>query len=183
MGAQSLDSEIRAPIFVVDHRNVIRQWGTLARCTLSRRGRRTGFLVRQEFKMRRTLGVFLILLLWFGPLAPILTAPAESDVPACCRRHGAHHCMMAAARASMRVQAASGSRPILNVPSRCPLFPPFIAAGILTTLALSTVPVALPGSLRQAHSFSPGRAFACVSQIGTRAGRAPPASILPLKAF
>lgn len=50
-------------------------------------------------QMRRSLGIVLIALFWLAPLATLLPGSDEAALPACCRRHGAHHCAMASAMA------------------------------------------------------------------------------------
>jgi hypothetical protein len=72
--------------------------------------------------MRRFFSISLLLLFLLGPLADVLPASAEAQLPMCCRRHGAHHCM------GMDEQATSGS-PVVRAPSRCPLCP---QAGVAT---------------------------------------------------
>ena len=121
--------------------------------------------------MRRTLCILLILSYWLGPLAELLPANAESRLPACCRRHGAHRCAISAAMAAL---AASGSRPSVAAPSHCPYYPGSMAAATEPDQALAASPAGLPVLLAKAHSFAASRAAARLSQIRTRAGRGPP---------
>ena len=72
--------------------------------------------------MRRALTIFLILNLWLGPLAAILPASDESRLPPCCRRHGAHHCAMAARMAALMDMATSG-KPISHRSQNLPIVP------------------------------------------------------------
>ena len=44
--------------------------------------------------MRRAISIFLILFFWLGPLETLLPGGEDARLPACCRRHGAHHCAM-----------------------------------------------------------------------------------------
>ena len=44
--------------------------------------------------MRRLLSILLVALFWAGPVSALLPASTEGPLPACCRRHGAHHCAM-----------------------------------------------------------------------------------------
>jgi len=122
--------------------------------------------------MRRGLSIFLILFFWLGPLAALVQGNDDPGLPACCRRHGAHHCAMAV----MMAQAASGSTPVLNAPVTCPLYPGLRAAPATTAAALAALPVSLPVLLAQPHSPAAGRGDARLSQIRTRAGRGPPSS-------
>jgi hypothetical protein len=91
--------------------------------------------------MRRALAITLLIA--FGvPLAqPILAATAdpESQLPACCRRHGAHHCSMRMA-AMMSMMSAANSGPALNAPP-CPLYPaPAIAPNFATASLRTSLP-------------------------------------------
>jgi hypothetical protein len=128
--------------------------------------------------MRRTFGVFLILLYGLGPLAEMLPASSESRLPACCRRHGAHHCALSAAMASMSLQASSGRTPVVTAPSHCPNYPGSLAASPEPIQALTAPPASLPVLLAETHSPAASRAAARLSQIRTRAGRGPPSSLL-----
>jgi len=68
--------------------------------------------------MRRALSILLVLVFSAGPLLFAFQAN-DSSLPACCRRHGAHHCAMDSAESA----ADSAASPILKAPSRCPRFP------------------------------------------------------------
>ena len=124
--------------------------------------------------MRRSLGVFLILLFWLGPMLSLLPASAESRLPACCRRHGAHHCAMIAAAYFV----PPGAPPQLGAPSQCPLFPGSAAASTAPVHALPALAAGLPVLLAQPHSPAAGRAAARLSQLRTRSNRGPPDSTL-----
>ena len=122
--------------------------------------------------MRRTLCMFLILSFWLGPLAAILPANSESRLPACCRRHGAHHCAMSA---DMAAQVASGSAPMLTAPSHCPSYPGSVVPSTEPVQALAASPAGLPALLAEPRLPSASRAAGRLSQIRTHAGRGPPA--------
>ena len=66
-------------------------------------------------EMRRFVSIVFLLLCSLGPLSALLPGSEESQFPACCRRHGAHHCIMALAE-----QASSGH--VLTAPARCPQY-------------------------------------------------------------
>jgi hypothetical protein len=65
---------------------------------------------------------FLISFLGLGPLAATLQADGQSGLPACCRRHGAHHCGMSMRMSEFSAQSASGGKPIFTTPATCPTF-------------------------------------------------------------
>jgi hypothetical protein len=128
--------------------------------------------------MRRFVSIFMILLFWLGPLAAILPANAESRLPACCRRLGAHHCAMSAEWAAKAAQASPGSSPVLTAPLHCSYFPGSIAVTTTPVHALAASSVDLPVQLATAHSPEASRAAARLSPIRTRASRGPPSSHL-----
>ena len=130
-----------------------------------------------EFHMRRGLSIFLILFFWLGPLAVALPGEDESGLPACCRRHGAHHCAMAMQMAAMMAQGESGGAPVFSAPMTCPYFPGYMGATATTTHALIASQVGMQTVLAHPHSPAAGRAGARLSQMRTRDGRGPPASI------
>ncbi|HWE87365.1 MAG TPA: hypothetical protein VG267_20635 [Terracidiphilus sp.] len=65
--------------------------------------------------MRRPLSILIVALFLFAPLSALLPGAADAQLPACCRRHGAHHCAMAST-------AAPPSSHQLTAPSHCPLY-------------------------------------------------------------
>ena len=80
--------------------------------------------------------------------------------------------------AALMSQASSGGKPIFTTPLTCPYFPGYLAGPTLTIAALAAPPISLPVLLALPHSPAASRAEARISQIRTRAGRGPPASIL-----
>jgi hypothetical protein len=80
--------------------------------------------------VRRILAVLLIALFGLLAVSPALSADPESNLPACCRRAGKHHCAMAA-------ESGASSGPAFQSGGRCPYFP-----GSLVT---TSSPVAIAG--------------------------------------
>jgi hypothetical protein len=68
--------------------------------------------------MRRTIALALTMLFCWTPIAPFFAPDAEANLPACCRRHGKHHCMM-------RAMERLGGRPsgVASVSENCPCPP------------------------------------------------------------
>ena len=124
--------------------------------------------------MRRTLSILMILFFGLGPLVVTMSASDDSRLPACCRRHGVHHCAMSPSM----VSAAEPGTIEVKVPATCPYFPGYTVALNATTLALAPAPVSLPAQLAKRHSPSSGLAVARTSELSTRANRGPPASSL-----
>ena len=128
--------------------------------------------------MKRILSTLLILIFGLGPLAEALPAGAESSLPACCRRHGAHHCAMSAVKTPIAPEAAPGAAHVLTAPLHCPCFPAYAGAFTTQVSAMVAAAACLPVLLSQIHSPAASRTGTLLSQIRTRAGRAPPPSLL-----
>jgi hypothetical protein len=126
--------------------------------------------------MRRAFSIFFVLLFGLGPVAATLNAEQDSGLPACCRRHGTHHCAMSARMAAAIAESAS-SQPIITAPATCPFFPGYTAETASAPQALAASTVNLPSLLAQSHSPAAGRAAARLSKIRTRASRGPPATL------
>jgi hypothetical protein len=127
-------------------------------------------------EMRRALSISLILLFSIGPLAALIGDREDSSLPACCRRHGAHHCAITASLGA--ALAASSGGHVFAAPATCPEFPNAIAATISAPQALVATPFGLPLLLAHLHSATFARTTARMSQIRARDGRSPPSSFL-----
>jgi hypothetical protein len=124
--------------------------------------------------MRRAISVLMIVFFGLGPLVATLSADEDSRLPACCRRHGAHHCAMS----TDAMSAAEPGTSNIKAPATCPYFPGYTVALNTITLALSPAPLSLPALIAELHSPVAGRGAARISQLRTRANRGPPASSL-----
>jgi hypothetical protein len=71
--------------------------------------------------VRRVLSIVLLLLFSAPLISPLLalTASSEMNLPACCRRNGAHHCMMKA----QPTESSSAGINLSAIPQRCPAYP------------------------------------------------------------
>jgi hypothetical protein len=127
--------------------------------------------------MRRGFSIFFILFFSLGPLAAALDSSSESRLPPCCRRHGAHHCAMAARLAALTAPPQPGSSPAFSAPLTCPYYPGSTAAISTLPHALAASPDGLSVPLPRSHS-----AALLVSATSNpncaHAGRGPPAAIL-----
>lgn len=111
---------------------------------------------------RRSLAIGLLGLFSALSLVPLVSSDPQSNLPACCRRDGKHHCSM------MQVDEPSAQSSGLSaVAPRCPLFPKLTAgAGSiqlypLVTRASSVSIVNQSSAHMQAeveHRVSPARA-------------------------
>jgi hypothetical protein len=122
--------------------------------------------------MRRGLTIFLILFFGLGPLAAALASNDESRLPPCCRRHGKHHCAMAA----MMAKAASG-KANFSAPSTCSSYPGNAIPVTASTDALAAAPVSLALLLLQAPAPAALSDAIRPAPLRNHAGRSPPASI------
>jgi hypothetical protein len=128
-----------------------------------------------KFQMRRALSILLLLFFGLGPLAATLQAGnEETRLPACCRRLGAHHCATQMDMGAAITGSASG-KIVLKAPSTCPKFPSSTPATTSAPQALLASSPSLPALLAHSHSPAASRVAACLIQIRTRSGRAPPA--------
>ena len=126
--------------------------------------------------MRRPLAILLVLFFALGPLQGLLEASDDARLPACCRRHGAHHCAMSEDMMAALERAIS-SKPAFTAPATCPSFPGFALGFSTPSHALVASDANLPVLLEQAHSPIHEAAHVRIAPIRARAGRAPPASL------
>jgi hypothetical protein len=71
--------------------------------------------------MRRILSLAMLLLFGFPLIAPLFASSAEANLPACCRRNGAHHCVGSA------MDSALGGGGWSSLKPKCPNYPKAIA--------------------------------------------------------
>jgi hypothetical protein len=65
--------------------------------------------------MRRTIALSLLMIFSWMLSAPFFAPDAEASLPACCRRHGKHHCMM-----RMMGRIYSNQKGFTTVTEKCP---------------------------------------------------------------
>jgi hypothetical protein len=125
--------------------------------------------------MRRGFSIFLILFFGLGPLSAFVDSSADAGLPACCRRHGAHHCAMCA-----EIMATSAGRgidptPSFSAPLTCPLYHGLTFSMLMPAHALATA----PASFHPEFTRTPASAFERMAEFSrpsrAHAGRGPPA--------
>jgi hypothetical protein len=126
--------------------------------------------------MRRGISILLVLFFGLGPLSATLQASDDSRLPACCRRHGAHHCAMSDAMMAGMLQAASG-KPILTAPAHCPLYPSGGCAAVAPVYALAPSGESLQTLLACEHTAVATRVAERTSRLRSHAVRGPPTII------
>ena len=124
--------------------------------------------------MRRLLSISMVLFLGLSPLIGTLEASDDTRLPACCRRHGEHHCAMTAPMAAMLAEAESRATPILTAPMSCPLFPGFMAGPSIQSDALGALAAGLPVPVAEAYTPFAGPKDVSLNPVRTHAGRGPP---------
>jgi len=123
--------------------------------------------------MRRGFSIVFILFFGLGPLSAMIPGSEDASLPACCRRHGAHHCAMASMLAqSVDLQAA------FTVPQTCPNFPGLSFAILTPAHALAVVPAGLRAMQPDRRVSLSEQAAAFLTLNRTRAGRGPPTAKL-----
>jgi len=88
--------------------------------------------------MRRVLSISLLIALLMPSLAPslyALNADPEANLPACCRSHGSHHCVMV----HWMLQHADSGAPRLTSPP-CPFYPAMAVLPQVAVFVLVDVP-------------------------------------------
>lgn len=139
----------------------------------------TRMAVYHQMIMRRGCSIFLILFFGLGPLTALAEGTEDAGLPACCRRHGAHHCDMSAQikdaqTLAMRAGLAVDSTPGFSAPPTCPLYHWPAIFTLMPTHAL----VAVPPSFRPEFRRAPAPAFERIAvfsrPIHAHAGRGPP---------
>jgi hypothetical protein len=117
--------------------------------------------------MRRFVSIVILLLWCAGPVWALLPGSDDTQLPACCRRHGAHHCAMAGSQAMSAV-----GKHLISAPSHCPFYR--ISASATLPACLASQQSASRPAIRQ-HLGIAGMQPAFLSGIGhAHSGRAPP---------
>lgn len=132
-------------------------------------------IVYHQLQMRRGFSILLIIVFGLMPLSALVDGSEDANLPACCRRHGAHHCSMNAG--AMRTMIARQSAAGFANPLTCPYYPG--AATAFSTPAPALI-VGVEGLEALAQAGVAPASHASVSSIPSRthAGRGPPAEYL-----
>jgi hypothetical protein len=123
--------------------------------------------------MRRPLAFLLTLFFAVGPLHGLLEANDDLRLPACCRRHGAHHCEMSE-DVQAALELAISSTPVLKAPATCPSFPGFALGFSIPSHALMARVSLAPALVELGNTLLGSSAGVPTTNIRTRSGRAPP---------
>jgi hypothetical protein len=127
-------------------------------------------------RMRRGFSIFLILFFGLGSLSVFIDSE-DANLPACCRRHGAHHCAMDTRVAAVMRDAASGKMPMAGAPMTCPQYPGLAALLSPPTPALTVSVIDHPTLLQQVRVVLAEQAAPTTTDASAHAGRGPPQTL------
>ena len=133
-----------------------------------------GRFFRYTTPVRKLLSLLLLAVFSLPLLLPALALAQgpESNLPACCRRNGAHHCMMSAEQMQRLLNGIKASAPH----SHCPLYPAAITPLRHVDLAAPTASPALTSILRVAMEPVHTETRAIAAPDNTHHPRGPPYS-------
>jgi len=122
--------------------------------------------------VRRLFSITLLLLFSLPLITPLfaLGGTPESRLPACCRRNGAHHCMMS----SEQMANLEVGHHFRTARSKCPMFPQAIAPVHHEALGIHMASAFYAGLLSHPAQFHQVEAWARVALDGARQKRGPP---------
>lgn len=122
--------------------------------------------------MRRVLSILLALAFGLGPVAFAIGYDEDASLPACCRRHGTHHCGMSdTGRAYMTTVLNRTAS--FSAPTHCPFYPHTF--GILSAVhALLVAGSSLPAEAPVSRQASTHTSSERKSEAAPRASRGPP---------
>src|SRR5581483_1744099 len=122
--------------------------------------------------MRGSLSILMVLFFGLGPLSATLEGSDDASLPACCRRHGAHHCAMSIESGAAKAQPSSS--PTVSAPVTCPYYPGTAAAVTGSVFALVFSIAHLPVTIVSAYRPLTASIAAVANPSRTHAGRGPP---------
>ena len=120
--------------------------------------------------VRRSLAISLLLLFSLPLIAPLfaMQADAGGNLPACCRRNGAHHC-------SMQMPGESRRMHLSAIREKCPAYPKAVTSTKRTDLSLQRSTLLLSGALVHPAAETRVRAWARMALYRSQQQRGPPA--------
>lgn len=124
--------------------------------------------------MRRGFSIFLILMFGLSPLSSLVGDSEDANLPACCRRHGAHHCAIAAQMAARAEQARSDKTPLISAPMTCPSYPGVVAFLTAPTQALAAAARTGETLLRFEYLQAVVQKAPLSASLQSHSGRGPP---------
>lgn len=128
--------------------------------------------------MRRSLSILLILFVGLPLISPLfaLSPDVESLLPACCRRHGVHHCasMMNQSQATALAQKHHLTAPM----DCCPAYPKAISQSQHQVLSFNSSAILFAAVVSHPAMHQQTEARARIALDGARQKRGPPVTRL-----
>ena len=122
--------------------------------------------------MRRLLSITLLVVFLF-PIAAPLFALSTSDIPACCRKGGKHHCAMSAEDRAALDTFNNAAPQLAPTPDSCP-FAPRSTAAHTANFALATNPATTAAITTARNRIAQTRSRQRLAQIRSHQKRGPP---------
>jgi hypothetical protein len=132
--------------------------------------------LRYNDGVRRILSITLLVLFSLPLIAPVLALAAGPGVnlPACCRRSGAHHCML-----KMQTAESSGAGVSLSaIPQRCPAYPAVVTQAKHGDLSFHAASLIFAELVSHPSVKTQTQARARVALDRSRQKRGPPSNLL-----
>lgn len=130
--------------------------------------------MRLDRPLQRILAILLLVLIGFPPLTPAFGSDSESNLPACCRRTGAHHCSL---QSSTPTVPAPPSAPVVRGNPRCPLYPGIVSStGALSDAKVPPAFAIKRPTFERETAFQHCGAILAISQTTAHPKRDPPSS-------
>lgn len=126
--------------------------------------------------MRRGFSIFLVLFFGLGPLSAFVDSSADAGLPACCRRHGTHHCVLYAQIMAMRAGRGIDPTPGFSAPLTCPLYHGPTFSMLMPAHALTAAEASFHAEFTRTPALRFERMAAFYGPSRAYAGRGPPAS-------
>jgi hypothetical protein len=121
--------------------------------------------------MRRCIAILLAVVFGWMLMLPAFGGSAVSNLPACCRKNGRHHCAMLDKLAAVDASFAAAK-------GKCPSFPRATAAGHIETFNASSRQSILAGIVGHPSVSPQIEAGYRVSHFRSKQKRGPPSSLL-----
>lgn len=126
--------------------------------------------------MRRASAISLLAAIGYALIVPLAFSDPDANLPACCRRNGAHHCAMSSVTTTIDEVSTPAFQAILQ---KCPAFPVSTAARAAGAAASPERSLAIFAGLISHPSIQPQtEARYRVSFSRSRQKRGPPDSLL-----
>jgi hypothetical protein len=127
-------------------------------------------------EMRRAPAILLVFLFSFSLIAPALFVDAESNLPACCRRYGKHHCGMSGGMSGQDMADVPPSGPVAEaLLLKCPFYPTGATLPEIGPALVVESPAAVISVAHQMADAAQAKDGHRISHVDSHQKRGPPA--------